>query len=79
MIDAVLTPACLELARAAVASRRGAWIDRAVKTIRAHNDSLKENNGRCGHCGHRDHGIIWEPPTPPKGWARRWLEARFPA
>ena len=62
MIDKVLQPCCVELAQAAVASRRGAWIDRAVKTIQAHNKSLKENRGRCEHCGHMDAGIVWDPP-----------------
>lgn len=62
MIDEALPPACLAGARAAVASRRGAWIGRAVDTIQAHNKSLEENKGRCGLCGSTA-GILWEPPA----------------
>lgn len=78
MIDAAMPPACVAQAQAAVASRRGAWIDRAVKTIQAHNASLEEHNGRCGLCGHTA-GILWEPPATPRGWVKRFLAARFPA
>lgn len=63
MIDEAMPPQCLADARATVASRRGAWIDRAVKAIQGHNKELeaKENRGRCPRCG-SSAGILWEPP-----------------
>ncbi|MES2155397.1 MAG: hypothetical protein V4510_09715 [bacterium] len=77
MIDEAMPPACIAEARAAVASKRGAWIDRAVRAMQAHNRGI-ENGGRCQHCGSQ-RGILWEPPPLPAGWVARFLAERFPA
>lgn len=76
MIDAALPPRCQEMARAAMASRRGAWIARVVAAIQAHNKSLEtpENRHRCHLCGH-DATLLWDPPEMDMG---AYLRARFP-
>lgn len=52
---------CMREAIVAIANRRGAWIDRAVKTIQAHNRNI-EMERVCGLCA-GNAPLLWEPPT----------------